>query len=680
MRRAPATLGIRVASGTYRIAQAGFVALAAGWSVALLDPVLTAHVQGVRLESVRAFAWPTLMLLGGVFLLSLLGVAAARLFLGASEEALLSGALGGPAAAALWVLGVRTPAWAAATWKEAAFWSAAALLCGSAVFFFAEGLARRPRSRRAAARLAALSPLLLALVFLLQAWRSGHGPSTAFGAGAAVCGLALIAAARWRRERATVAALGLATAAAIALAAVSEPIPAAPAPRVAASSGEAPRRIVLITIDTLRRDALGVYSPERSTPHLDRLAADSMVFEHAYSSAPWTLSAVTGLLTGVSSWTHGVRTLGDSPAAGIPTLAERLNAVGFRTAAFAANYFLTDRSAGPTLGRGFEEYRPYPLDHRPTTAALTALGPRFRHALGRDASTDDISDAGLAWLDGYLNDDVFLWLHYFDPHAPYDPPAAYAPEGPPNPAVGRAFGEDLMRRWRAHQFLPSPGAVEWMRRLYQAETSYVDAAAGRVIDWLKQSGAYEDSMIIVTSDHGEEFYEHGGLDHGHSLFDELLLVPLLLKLPNSERAGRIERRVSTLATAPTILRFADVDFDAAEMVAGDLAGEMPEGPEAVYAAGIYRGADREAVLFDRWKLIREVDWGRTELYDLEADPEEFTNLAASRPEEVALGVALLGRQASEAAERRERLGLGEAQPITFDDNDLKLLKSLGYVQ
>lgn len=354
-----------------------------------------------------------------------------------------------------------------------------------------------------------------------------------------------------------------------------------------------PGAIVLVTIDTLRADRLGAYGSTRGlTPHLDALAADGVRFDAAIAQVPLTRPSHATILTGRHPAAHGVRTNdGFRLPPGVPTLAEALGRAGRATGAFIGGAPL-DASSG--LARGFDRY---------DDDFLRVPGS---HAVERRA--DEVVTAALSWLAARSRegrgDRVFVWLHLFDPHSPYDPP----------PAQARAF----------------PDAP------YDGEVAYTDAALGRFFDHLRADGLFETALIVVVADHGESLGEHGERTHGTFLYDATVRVPLIVRLPRGRGAGRVvPAPVETADLAPTIAGLAGATLAApvdgislVPMLAGapgDL--ERPAYAESYYQNVLLGWSPLRAVRTARWKFIEAP---RPELYDLRADPGETVNLAASR--------------------------------------------------
>ncbi len=444
------------------------------------------------------------------------------------------------------------------------------------------------------------------------------------------------------------------------------------------------RRVILLTVDTLRRDALSCYGGRTQTPYIDRLAKDGILFENAYAPAPWTLPSLATILSGVSPWVHGATRLGHAVPTGLPSLAAFLKRDGYATALIGSNPVLTLSGSKPSFFEGFDAYDFYPKHHRPLTKGHQ-IALRFSPtAFGDTASTDHLTRLAQRWVSSYRDRDFFLWLHYYDPHIPYEPPLAFFPPGEPDPAIGRRFDERIgeIRKGSLH---PSPAAMDWVRALYLGETRYVDDRIGRFLATLKDLGLYDDTLIVFTSDHGEEHYEHRSIDHGHSLYEELLRVPLIVKLPGSTVKAEIEQTVSLESVLPTILDLCNIEFDRGAFSGRSLQSLWTDAPSSnseapVFSTGLMIYEEREAVVFDGLKYIRSLDWPREELYDLERDPVEKNNIAFLRADKVAQARELLAAKTANSAKLKKLYGLGPVRDVPLDAATIERLRSLGYAQ
>jgi choline-sulfatase len=355
--------------------------------------------------------------------------------------------------------------------------------------------------------------------------------------------------------------------------------------------------VVLVTIDTLRADYVGAYQAGKhtETPTLDALAAEGVRFANAVATAPLTLPSHTSIMTGQYPPHHGVRDdAGFHATPELETVAERFQAAGYATAAVVGAALL-DAESG--LAQGFDDYD----------------GPASGGVEERKAA--DVTDRALAFLAG-ADRPFFLWVHYFDPHGDYAPPASYR-----------------------ERFAKDP---------YAGEVAYVDAELGRLIAALRERGQLEHTVVCVTADHGEGLGEHGELGHGYFVFESTLHVPWILRGPGIPAGRVVDTVASNAAVAPTLAHLAVVgalaqaDVESAEPLWGDaaqptpgwaysesLAGQLELGRAPLYA--LRRGSD---------KLI---DGARAELYELASDPRESTNLLETTSEP------------SEPAERASRL-------------------------
>jgi arylsulfatase A-like enzyme len=419
--------------------------------------------------------------------------------------------------------------------------------------------------------------------------------------------------------------------------------------------------VVLIVVDTLRADRLGVYGHRRPTsPEIDRWARRGVVFDQALSPAPWTLPAMASLLTGRWPSTHGAgsrvreanwaqtRSLGPE----LPTLAGELGRAGLRSAALVNNVFMA-----PALGlaRGFATY-----DYRPA-------------GVGRGRRAAQVVDAGLAWLDAQPREArVFLLVHLFDPHLPYEAPPPHAGrftaafEATP---LRPAQPQDVRRR----RGTLSEGEMAFVSAAYDEEIAATDEQVGRLLDALDARGRLARALVLLTADHGEELFDHGSFEHGHSTYQEVLRVPFVAWAPGL-RARRVAAPVSLVDVMPTLL-----DAAGAAPVRSDgrslwplLVREARPGPRALAAEGTLHRPERRALL--RWplKLVTDEEQGRRELYDLERDPGERHDLAVRRPADTARLVAQLERLL--AARPTPASAAGALSP-----EELEELRALGYV-
>ncbi len=394
--------------------------------------------------------------------------------------------------------------------------------------------------------------------------------------------------------------------------------------------------VLLVTVDTLRRDRLGAYGATGGlTPTLDRLAAGGLRYTRAYSHVPMTLPAHTSILTGLLPAHHGVHNnvsyrLNET----VPTLATALEAAGYRTGAFVGAFVLDARFG---LNRGFDVYDDrmpsnpdqvsFRFVQRRADEVLQAAGDWILGAPGRQSIDNRQS------TDGTSQSPWFAWVHLFDPHAPYDAPEPYR--------AGR-----------------SP---------YDAEVAYTDAMLGRFLDRLRGSHALDRTLVVMTADHGESLGEHGENTHGLFAYDATIAVPLVLDGPQIG-VGVVDAPVSHADITPTVLDLtgtpAPSGFDGQSLVG------LPDGSRAIpfeaLDANLTRGwAPLTGVISGGWKYI---DLPIPELYDLDADPHETRNLASREP----------GRVTTLARLERETRGTSPGARRPLDPEAAARLRALGY--
>ncbi len=359
-----------------------------------------------------------------------------------------------------------------------------------------------------------------------------------------------------------------------------------------------PPHVLLITLDTTRADAVGFAgSADARTPVLDRLAALGVHYESAVAPAPLTLPSHATLLTGLDPPLHGVRSNGaESLGRSVPTMASIFAQAGWTTAAFVASRVLDHRFG---LDRGFEIYNDSMVAERVGEYGYPE----------RDARA--VTDAAIEWLsEREAGSPIFLWVHYYDPHAPYLPPGG------------------------------DGGTTE--RAAYLGEVSFVDSQIGRLLPALP--GGLADTIIVVVGDHGEALGDHGEDTHGIFLYRATLEVPLLVVSPGLPAGRSIAGSVALRQVAPTILQLAGLrSNDIARLQALPAPENAPNPATAIYAEATmpewaYGWAPLRAVLFDGLKYI---DAPRPELYDVEADPAESHDLSDQRPEDTRRLAAML---------------------------------------
>jgi arylsulfatase A-like enzyme len=439
--------------------------------------------------------------------------------------------------------------------------------------------------------------------------------------------------------------------------------------------------VVLISIDTLRPDHLGSYGyPKPVSPAIDSLAADGAVFENVYSTAPWTLPAHVSMLTGLNNVRHRVYYEKDKLDPRVPTLAEKMRERGYATGAVTGAGFV---NASFGFAKGFDSYAMNQAD---------LVDPRLAEEGGKDA---------VAWIEAHNDRPFFLFVHTYQVHCPYKSPNAYIEKFTRDDPWWRSFefSKDLGGRAGAFGALTAAERTHVIG-LYDAGVRYTDDTLIKpIIDELRRLGLYDRTLIVVTSDHGEEFYDHGGWNHTHSVFDELIRIPLILKMPGSEYRGRrYTPLVRVTDIMPTILDAADVSLDGLSINGRSLRSvlEGREKADRIFSAELAEDAagiiipQRVATNEGRLKIIlnqpfTEEQWafyktkppapGAIEFFDLHADPGETRNLA-DRPD-LAPQVRALLEQARKFALLIPRKDESKGK---FDKALEDQLRALGYIR
>jgi arylsulfatase A-like enzyme len=437
--------------------------------------------------------------------------------------------------------------------------------------------------------------------------------------------------------------------------------------------------VLLIVIDALRADRLGCYGyrAQPTTPAIDRLAEQGILFETFHAASPWTAPSFATILTGVAPTIHGtgkwlrgqeLEAVDHVWSAGkvrmqpiraeIPLLPELLEEIN--SAAFITNTFL-----GPGLGfaRGFDHY-----DFE-------------KGGLNDTRRADVVTRAALDWIEANGDTPHFVLLHYFDPHMSYDPPARYKSMFAPGSMARIDVPFTDIKSARSGALQPTAEEKKFIGGLYNGEIRFVDDQIGELLENLRRMNLLDSTWIVVTSDHGEELFDHGSFEHGHRYEDEVTRVPLIIRAPGAWGAGRrVEASASHVDLLPTILEWLAVDVP--EHAAGRSLMPLVTGLESEDRPSYMEFNlfwKRQHALFDgRYKLIELEDGSGGFMYDLDNDPGEQMPLGFEHPHymemDEQLGALLYALSAQAAA-------LGEeAEPVELPEEMEQSLRDLGYIQ
>lgn len=462
-----------------------------------------------------------------------------------------------------------------------------------------------------------------------------------------------------------------------------------------------PRHVLLITLDTTRADHLGAYGETRfETPALDALASEGVVFERCSSAAATTLSSHTSLMTGAYPLRHGVVRNGFSVDRSNRMLAETLSEAGFQCSAFVASSALISATG---MDQGFQSY-----DERLDLPASPGGNDQAQRVAGSVTSAIlDHLDAEAAPGAGQRR---FIFAHYFDPHAPYGAPGGEAVAGfgeieaavsaQQQRLLGRAPGQQGVIAAGLPVELAGPVEAspsprdQRLAELYGQEVQYLDAEIGRLLAGLAVRGLLQETLVVVTADHGETFWEQGNFwNHGLWVGEPDVRVPLIVRGPGADRGLRVATPVSGVDVAPTILAAVGLapgpgdDPGRGRSLAGALRGE-PLPVRAVFSEATQPGplleqapdlawagdAKPQAVWLGDWKLVKAPYLGVRQLFDLGSDPGERRDLLAEPSLDPAARAALEDLERAHALWR----GAADPRPSRFDPAQAEALRGLGY--
>jgi arylsulfatase A-like enzyme len=451
--------------------------------------------------------------------------------------------------------------------------------------------------------------------------------------------------------------------------------------------------VFVVLIDTLRRDHLSYFGYARETStNLNRLLDESFVFTAAYTPGTWTIPSVASLFTGLYPTSHGIHGTRRSIPAGAPSLAGHFRSLGYNTAGFVDNPAINAMSG---FAQGFATFFPSwpPWWGHCDRTVFERVAKRFARvrtrASWRRSFGDEINQVFFHWLDGRDDEPVFAYIHYMEPHAPYEPPAhardAVAPGAPMGPDTAPSFLDympgDECRDWECLADPPALPAdqLAGMIANYDGEIHAVDGLVGELLSGLAQRGMLGRSHLLLLSDHGEEFADHQGWDHTYSIYEEITSCVMAYRPPGGLPAPRIIARPVAMLDLPRTL-FDILDVAPPPLHQGVSIPELLGAPAPQTDRAIL--SEQPPFLYSLrlrdWKLIRRgplssPDW---RLYNLLSDPGEQHNLASAETDTLALLKGHLEGALSALAQTT--LGLPAEEVV--DPEVLRRLRALGYVQ
>lgn len=434
--------------------------------------------------------------------------------------------------------------------------------------------------------------------------------------------------------------------------------------------------IVLISIDSLRADHVGCYGYERATtPAMDKVASQGVRFANAIATSSWTLPTHLTMFTGRYQIAHGVMHESYTLSEDVPTLGEVLKAAGYATAGFVSAPYL---AADYGYSRGMDVYRDLSSEYGHRREARSAI------------VSQELTELATDWLEEHKDERFFLFLHNFDAHYDYTPPAPYDTMFDPH-YDGEMDGNHFIERDDVHARMDSRD-LEHILALYDGEIRYVDDHIAILLEKLRKLGLDDDTIVLIVSDHGDEFFEHGNKGHHRTLYDEVLRIPMIVRLPDRAYAGTaVEEQVTLVDLMPTILDVAGVQAPSGMqgLSLTPLMAGRRSGRSAIYSAFLdKRGFNlqtarrtNESKVIQHFNRITHPRKAPVELYDLVSDPEEQSDLSESSTTrargELDIMAGFLEEQWIE--NRRLDANSGGSNRIELDDDTMEALKALGYV-
>jgi len=481
-------------------------------------------------------------------------------------------------------------------------------------------------------------------------------------------------------------------------------------------------KIILYVLDALRADHLSCYGYSRETsPNIDALAKESVLFEQAFSPSTWTRPVAASLLTGVYPPVHKVQARRDVFSTSWPRLPELLQTHGYQTVGLSA---MGNISAMMGFEKGFNQYfdlykEPSLVDKRPAT---TGRDEELLAEMDIEVAlplAEDLNNFFLPWLQKNGSSDCFAFIWSIDTHIPYNPPDGFSK------FVDSDYQGPIDGSRESLPLVKKEDDLQHLINLYDSEIYYNDCCLGKLIKKIKELGIYDDTLLIITGDHGDAFNEHERLTHGHAPYDELIHVPLIMKFPQSQyRDKRLKAMVSLLDIMPTILDLVGINHENLLLQGKSLFSLIEETVESVhdYLFSETRTWDMQKCFYgirtqnlkyinilspsrslshfrSLWQYIRKVrtfakilchpvyylkryrNSANEMLFDLQRDPDEMENLINQSPEHIATFKKQLDKwiQSCEALVEQQKTSLS-SETIDFDSKTEQHLRELGYIE
>jgi arylsulfatase A-like enzyme len=436
---------------------------------------------------------------------------------------------------------------------------------------------------------------------------------------------------------------------------------------------ERPYNVVLVSIDTLRHDHLGCYGyPRDTSPAIDRLAREGVLFETAVSSTTWTLPAHVALLTSLPDVVHGVLWDTDAIDGNRVTLTEILRDNGYRTGGVFTGPYLLPRFG---FEQGFDSYIDATLYDKKLAGSDVLVASK------RGRTTPGAMDKVEEWLEQEQDKPFFLFIHLFDAHPDFDPPAPYDTMFDPD-YTGKVSGKGVFHNEHINKSM-DPRDLDHLVALYDGEIRFVDdAGITRLVSALTERKLIKRTLIIITSDHGEEFFEHGEFGHRLNLYDTTLRIPLIIWRPGLVPSGTaVKEQVRIIDVMPTILDLLGLPLGGEEL--GQSLRPLMEGRGRVdarpaYAVLIGGSINLEALRADAYKLVLNYKTKERALYDLANDPGESRPMTDPSAREFRAAMERYGSMRQALSSYRESIPQGESEAPPLDAETRERLKSLGY--